>query len=121
MNGISRYTVLGVSVLLIAGVFLFFSDTDNIGYDHTGIVSDVRESTNGYTFHLHDSDRNDIRCFSYEEPVEMGYYAVSGEFSDDGNIFFVSTLRSLDIEPLPNMMIEYAVPITIIYIPELLA
>lgn len=99
MGRSGRYTLLGLSVVAVACVFVFFSDPDNIDYDYTGIISDVSESTSGFTFHLHTAAREDIRCFSYEEPLELGYYAVSGEFSNDGNIFFTSTIRNLDIDP----------------------
>lgn len=100
MTKISGYTVLGLSVILIAGMFLFFSDEDNIEYELSGIVSDVNTSTNGYTFTIVTATGDEIRCFSYEMPKIMGHYALSGEFSQDGNIFFVSVLRNLDIEPL---------------------
>ena len=100
MGSMSRYTVLGLSILVISGMFVFFTDIDNLDYDYTGIVSDVRESENGFTFHLHTSGRDDIRCFSTIEPVELGYYAIIGDFSDDGNILFVSVMRNLDVEPL---------------------
>ena len=96
MSTLSRYSVLGLSIILIAGSFVILSDPDSVSYDHTGIVSNVSESTNGFTFHLHTSDRTDIRCFSYDRPSELGYYAVSGDMSDDGNIFFVSVLQCLD-------------------------
>ena len=94
---ISRYTVLGLSVVLIIGSFVLLSDPDSVSYDYRGIVSDVSESTNGFVFHIHTPDQEDIRCFSYERPVELGFYAVSGEISDDGNIFFVSYLYNLDV------------------------
>lgn len=99
MGKSGRYVFLAISVMVIACVFVFFSDPDNIEYEYTGIVSDVSESSSGFTFHLHTSSQEDIRCFSYDEPVGLGYYAISGEFSDDGNIFFVSVLRNLDIDP----------------------
>lgn len=98
MLGISRYTAIGLSVLFIAGMFVFFSNEDNIEYEISGIVSDVRISPNGYTFIIVTAAGDEIKCFSYEEPVYLGHYAISGEFSQDGNIFFVSVLRNLDIE-----------------------
>ncbi len=98
----NRYAVLGIAVIMVTGTFLLFSDYNGPGaYDYTGIVSDVHESTSGFVFVLN-PDGPGFRCFSYEEPVDLGYYAVSGEFSDDGNIFFVSSIRNLDIEPFQN-------------------
>lgn len=102
MSRSSRYSVLGLAVVLVTGTFVVFSDEDLVGYEYTGIVSDIREGENGFTFTLSGPDGSGMRCFSREEPSDLGYYAVSGEFSDDGNIFFVSSLRNLDIEPLGN-------------------
>ena len=96
MRGTGRYVILGLSVVLISMVFVHFSDEENIEYDYTGIVSDVREGENGFTFHLHTSGRVDIRCFSEERPAELGYYAVKGDMSDDGGILFVSAMMDLD-------------------------
>ncbi len=97
MAVVNRYIVLGFSLVLILGSFVVLFDPDSVSYDYTGIVSDVKESTNGYVFQMHTSDHEDIRCFSYEKPKELGYYAISGEMSDDGNIFFVSYLYNLDV------------------------
>lgn len=99
MSSMSRYTVLGISIIMVAGIFVFFTDTDNLDFDYTGIVSDVKEGSSGYTFHLNMSNGESIRCFSTEEPVDLGYYAVIGDFSDDGNILFTKVLRNLDTDP----------------------
>ena len=96
MVAVNRYAVLGLSLVLIFGSYVLLSDPDSVSYDFSGIVSDVKESDNGYVFHLHTSDQENIKCFSEERPSELGYYAVSGEMSDDGGIFFVSFLHSLD-------------------------
>ncbi len=99
MAGTRRYVVLGMSVIMIIAVFSLFSEGDSDSYDHTGIVIEVQKSTNGYVFRILTSDMEEFRCFSYDEPVELGYYAIAGSFSDDGNIFFVSHLRNLDTDP----------------------
>lgn len=96
MSGTRKYTMLGLSVLLITCLFVFFSDGDNLEYDYNGIVSDVSRSDHGFTFDLHVSDGSVFRCFSEGEPSELGHYAVLGEFSDDGNIFFIERMKNLD-------------------------
>ena len=98
-----RYAVLGLSVILVMTVFVFFSDEDNIEYDYSGIVSDIRRGENGFTFTLN-TDGCEIRCFSRIEPSYLGYYAVSGVFSDDGSIFFVSDMKDLDSNSDTNSM-----------------
>lgn len=98
-----RYAVLGLSVILVMTVFVFFSDEDNIEYDYSGIVSDIRRGENGFTFTLN-TDGCEIRCFFRNEPSYLGYYAVSGVFSDDGSIFFVSDMKDLDSNSDTNSM-----------------
>ncbi len=98
-----RYAVLGLSMILVMTVFVFFSDEDNIEYDYSGIVSDIRRGENGFTFTLN-TDGCEIRCFSRNEPSYLGYYAVSGVFSDDGSIFFVSDMKDLDSNSDTNSM-----------------
>lgn len=95
MAGTRKYIVLGVSVILITVFFVFFSDSDNLEYDYTGIVSDISEGDNGYTFDLHVSG-DVFRCFYENEPENMGHYSVIGEFSNDGNIFFIDRMKNLD-------------------------
>ena len=66
------------------------TDTDN---SVTGIVSDVRTTENGSTFTLTDTKGQTMRCF-YRGAVEEGdMCTISGSYSDDGNIFFVSGIR----------------------------
>lgn len=92
------YAVVGLAVVLVAMTFVLFSEDGPIYEpDYTGIVTDVRESSSGFTFDLSTYD-GDIRCFFEERPNELGYYGVSGTFSDDGSILFVSSMISLDRE-----------------------
>ena len=91
-----RYAVVGIAVILVAVLFLSFSDdAENEGYDMSGIVHDIRSSTNGFTFYL-DTVDDSIRCYSNECPADLGYYGVNGSLSKDGSIFFVDALHALD-------------------------
>lgn len=95
MPGFDRYVVVGLSVVLVIGIFLSFSESEPES-DYTGIVHDVSETKSGYMFELLVDGRDDIRCFSYIRPFELGYYGVTGSLSDDGSLFFVSNLDLLD-------------------------
>lgn len=90
-----RYYVLGLSVIIVVGMMVVFSDGNMAEYDYTGIVHDTSSSENGFTFYLDTADTT-VRCFSRERPLELGYYAVAGTESDDGSIFFVSVMKCLD-------------------------
>lgn len=95
MAGIDRYVIVGLSVVLVIGIFLAFSDSEPEP-DHTGIVHDVSETRSGYVFELLIDGRSDLRCFSRDRPLEFGYYSVSGSLSNDGSMFFVSDISLLD-------------------------
>lgn len=91
-----RYVAVGLAVVLVAVLFITFSeDEGDEDYDMTGIVHDIRGSTNGFTFYI-DTIDSQIRCFSRLSPVDLGYYGLKGSFSEDGSIFFVETLTSLE-------------------------
>ncbi len=96
MIPINKYVTLGMAVVVLAGLFLVFSDEGIGEYDHTGIVHDIRSSSSGYTFYIDMSDGSSLKCFSRSEPSELGYYGISGDLSDDGSIFFVSDMVCFD-------------------------
>lgn len=100
-----KYAAVGFAMILVMILFLSFSEgTDEQVYDRTGIVHNVRSSSNGYTFYL-DTVDGSIRCYFDESPIDMGYYGVGGSFSDDGSIFFVRTMACL--EPNSSSCIQH--------------
>ena len=86
-----RYVALGVAVVLVASVFVVFSDSASIEADISGIVRDVKSGSGGCTFYL-ETEGSSIRCYSTDVPEEMSHYGVIGSFSQDRTIFFVSRL-----------------------------
>ena len=91
-----RYAALGMAVVLVALTLVLFSDESmQEDPDMTGIVSDVKEGANGYTFTLNTYDGS-TRCFFRERPADLSYCGVSGTFSDDGSILFVDRLVVLE-------------------------
>lgn len=90
-----KYATIGLAVILLFMMFAFYSDSDNLDPEYTGIVSDIKKGSNGFTFQLNTVDES-FRCYSSSCPEHLGYYGVIGSFSDDDTIFFVSTLIPLD-------------------------
>ena len=91
----SKYVLIGLSVLIMLSIVIYHSDDDNIPYDYSGIVYDINESKSGYTFNFDTKDES-FRCYYPERPADLGYYRIRGEFSDDGNIFFIDRMLDLD-------------------------
>ena len=61
-----RYAALGMAVVLVVLTLVLFSDESmQEDLDMTGIVSDIREGANGYTFTLNTYDGGG-RCFFRE-------------------------------------------------------
>ena len=89
---VDRNYLLISSVVCIVLLFSYFQDPPSqVEGGYSGIVHDIRESSSGYTFQL-DTSNGTFRCFHSTCPVELGYYRVDGEFSDDGSILFVSDM-----------------------------
>lgn len=91
-----KYIATGTAVVLVVLTLAIFSG-DSMGPepDLTGIVSDVRESSSGYTFTLGTYD-GEVRCFSREMPRELSYVGVIGSMSDDGSMFFIERMIDMD-------------------------
>ncbi len=92
----NRYVVLAVAVVAVSALFLVFIDNPMMDFDQRGIVHDVKRTSNGYTFQMDCSDGTFMKCFSKESVSDLGHYGVSGSFSDDGSIFFVSSIHLFD-------------------------
>ena len=93
---LNRYIVLALAVVAVAAMLLVFSGNPLMEFDQGGIVHDVRKTSNGYTFQMDCSDGTSMRCFSKDQVVDLGHYGVSGLFSEDRSIFFVSTIFLFD-------------------------
>ncbi len=82
-------------ILLVLCFVIFSNDVMKMTPEYTGIVSEIYEGDNGYTFTFSTID-DEFRCFSEECPEEYGYYGIIGDFSNDSTIFFVNELMDLD-------------------------
>jgi hypothetical protein len=84
-------------IILICAVGSFNSEgTTGNGYmEITGMISDTAETQNGTLFKMIDTDGNEIKCFSSSPvPDSSAIYRAIGNYSADGNIFFVDTFVS---------------------------
>lgn len=97
MRNSRGYVLIGLSVVIVMSIFVTFSEDESDSYDYTGIVYDIHSTTSGYRFFIQTSSGDHYRCFSYNEPVYCGYYALRGTLSEDGSMLFVSFMKHLDI------------------------
>jgi len=88
-----RYVLAGIALILFMAVVCVTvpqSDTDD---PISGIVSDVKITENGNTFTLTDTKGQEIRCFYRGAVTDGDVCTISGTYSDDGNIFFISKMQ----------------------------
>jgi hypothetical protein len=87
-----RFSVLAVSLILITGAFALFSD-DSPDTDEnvvSGIAHDINKTESGYVFYVEDGNGNNVKCFARFEPNDSDICCLSGSWSEDSTIFFVS-------------------------------
>lgn len=95
MKIFDRYSLLCISVATIIAMAVLINEEEPEAEDIIGAVYDIRSAQNGYTFSF-DGGGETIRCFARTEPSEFGVYMVKGSFSDDGNMFFISSMRQIE-------------------------
>jgi hypothetical protein len=95
MKIIDRYSLLCVSIALIIMVTIMINQEEPQNEDRIGIAHDIRQTQNGYTFTLDDDCGGAMKCFTRTEPCEHAVYVVKGSFSEDGSIFFISSLNKI--------------------------
>ncbi len=77
------------SFVLIASSFIpFNSENENT---IIGFVSDTKESDSGYVSIFVEENGTHLRCFSKSKMETNTIYEISGSYSDDKTIFFVSS------------------------------
>ncbi len=97
-----------ISIIFLLGLFLFFSDEDNLDYDYKGIVHDIKYTSNGYVFYLDYEDRS-IFCYYNEKPDDLGYYSIYGNESSDGSIFFIDGMKKMDKLKMNDSLLSFDV------------
>lgn len=80
-------------------VLSMFITEDDISSENEelGFVYDIDESSRGYVFNFQKTDGTSIRCFYQKEP-ENAAYSIKGDFSEDGSMFFVKSMKLIPSE-----------------------
>ncbi len=107
---LNKYIILAVAVVAVVALFLVFSGNPLMDFDQRGIAHDVKRTSNGYTFQFDCSDGTFMKCFSKESVEDLGHYGISGSMSEDGSIFFVSSLVLLDASDRVGYKTAFCIP-----------
>ena len=90
--------MLCISVVFIIGIAMItspeYEEKEEKGI--TGLVFDVHGTEKGFTFSFEDTKGSNMRCFSYDKPMNDEVYIIKGSFSSDGNMFFIKEMRLLE-------------------------
>ena len=79
-------------ILVIVALCVLTSETEISDNGVTGIVTDVYESNSGNVFYVTDTEGTVTKCFT-SSAISIGdVCTVSGSYSDDRTILFVSKL-----------------------------
>ncbi|UAL07749.1 MAG: hypothetical protein KRP56_00320 [Candidatus Methanogranum gryphiswaldense] len=91
---------ISISLIIMLSLFVVSNEKEQIKIENEniyGIVYDINKSSNGYTFQFQKTDCLIIKCYYKYEP-DVGSYEIDGKFSDDGSIFFVSSMKFVTLE-----------------------
>jgi hypothetical protein len=98
MKIFDRYSLLCISVSVIILTAVFTNQDEPADHSTIGIVHDIKTTQSGYTFMLEDSNGGQMKCFTRVEPADHSIYSIKGTMSEDGSIFFVSSMAMLQNE-----------------------
>ena len=89
-----KYLILSVicSLILIGLSFFDFFETNNENLK-IGIISEVKETANGYVFEFTDDSNETYSCFFRERPESGSVYEIEGPFKDGKTMVFVEHLK----------------------------
>ena len=88
--------MLGLSTVFVIILFFGFSDGEYTDYEYSGIIHDIRDSSNGFVFYIDLDSGETIKCFFNDKPDDLGYYAIKGSYSDDNSMYFIKNIQRLD-------------------------
>jgi len=88
-----KYPLLCISVIFIIGIAMITSPEYEEEKGMTGLVFDIHKTEKGFTFSFEDTKGSHMRCFSYDEPTNDEIYTIKGNFSSDGNMFFIDEMK----------------------------
>ncbi len=91
-GGRNKYLLIAVLCSFTLIVFSFIpwnSESDDV---MIGYPSEIKETGSGFVFEFSTDDGNSIHCFSKTRIEPYLIYEVSGSYSNDKSIFFVTSI-----------------------------
>ena len=85
-----KYFIICLISFFLLISFSSFIQTENNDELLIGLTYNIEHTTSGYVFDFEDINGNQIHCYSKNQPVTNSVCKISGNFSDDKSIFFVS-------------------------------
>lgn len=79
-------------IIIFSSAFMY-SEADSDDKEIIGVVTSISKNSNGFVFDLEDCSGTQYHCFTRSEIEKNTVYGISGSFSDDRSMFFVSELR----------------------------
>jgi hypothetical protein len=97
MKTFDRYSLLCISVsaMILIAAFVNEEEPGKEDKDMVGVVYDIKTTQSGYSFSFEDAQGDKMRCFARTMPAEFETYAIKGSFSDDGSMFFISSMQTV--------------------------
>lgn len=90
-----KYFLLCISAAFIMLLSSFLTESEDNGSGIVGTVGDLKESEKGFIFTLFTSSGGEQRCFSRKAVAEGMAVEVKGSLSNDGSIYFISSVTIL--------------------------
>ena len=88
-----RYVLAATALILLFSLIYMIgpgTEADENNGQMYGVASDVKAGENGNTFTFTDQNGEPIRCFYRGTVNEGDMCVITGSYSNDGNMFFVS-------------------------------
>lgn len=86
-----KYFLMSLFCVFVLILFSFFDIEDKNDDPMIGIITDIKETQNGFVFDLIDADGDIIHCFSKERFRSDSVYEIKGRYSDDRTMFFIES------------------------------
>ena len=89
-----KYLIICCFAFIIIFSFAFmYNGNDSSEESIVGVVVSVTKTDSGFVFDLEDCSGIQYHCFTRSDIQKDAVYGISGSFSDDRSIFFVSGLK----------------------------
>ena len=87
MNRYTQFALVMISVMIVFMIFNIDDDEKEI----LGYAENIHQSSNGYVFTIMDENGEETKAF-YEDEIDDSLHVFKGKYSDDKEIFFISSI-----------------------------